>query len=185
MIVLAGCNGAGKTTLSKRLLPKFLEVKEFVNADEIARGLSPYNPEGASFAAGRIMLERIRSLAVEQIDFAIETTLSTKTYASLFLELKERGYSIILIFVFLDSAEEAKTRVRKRVESGGHGISAEIVERRYKRGTENFKNIFMNLSDRFQVFDNTNALPIFVAEKDENGIIVYNQEIWNKIIDHE
>ncbi|HWB63119.1 MAG TPA: hypothetical protein VG603_06385 [Chitinophagales bacterium] len=89
MYVIAGCNGAGKTTLSKNLLPGYLGVKEFVNADEIARGLSPFNPNGVAFMAGRIMLERIRELADENEDFAIETTLSTRSYAQLIKDLKK------------------------------------------------------------------------------------------------
>jgi len=139
IFVIAGCNGAGKTTLCKTLLPDVLEVKEFVNADEIARGLSPFNPEGAAFSAGRIMLKRIQELAKEKTDFAIETTLSSKTYQSIFKQLRSKGYEIVLIFVYLESVQDAMKRVATRVKERGHNIPGEVIKRRYGRGLMNLK----------------------------------------------
>ncbi len=185
LFVIAGCNGAGKTTLSKNLLPEYLGVKEFVNADEIARGLSPFNPEGVAFTAGRIMLERIQELARERKDFAIETTLATKTYESLFKELKAMRYEIVLLFVYLDSPKEALKRVAKRVKEGGHNIPKEIIERRYERGLKNFKEIYLSIADSWVVFDNTEGTPILVARKKDGKVKVMAEKTWNKIINNE
>ncbi len=185
LFVIAGCNGAGKTTLSKNLLPEYLGVKEFVNADEIARGLSPFNPEGVAFTAGRIMLERIQELAKEKKDFAIETTLATKTYESLFKELKAKRYEIVLLFVYLNSSKEAIKRVAKRVSEGGHNIPKEIIERRYERGLKNFREIYLNLTDGWVVFDNTEGTSILVARMKDGKVKVMAEKTWNKIIGNE
>jgi predicted ABC-type ATPase len=185
LFVIAGCNGAGKTTLSKNLLPDYLGVKEFVNADEIARGLSPFNPEGAAFSAGRIMLQRIDELAKDRKDFAIETTLSTKTFELLFKELKSKRYEIVLLFVYLGSSKEAIKRVQKRVKEGGHNIPREIIERRYIRGLNNLRDIYLRLSDSWVIFDNTLGKPNLVARMKGGKVHVEDQEIWNKINSHE
>jgi predicted ABC-type ATPase len=185
LYVIAGCNGAGKTTLSKNLLPEYLGVKEFVNADEIARGLSPFNAEGVAFAAGRIMLERIHELANEGADFAIETTLSSQTYASLFKELKAKGYKIFLLFVYLRSVNEALKRVKQRVKNGGHNIPEGVIERRYNRGLKNLILIYLPLANRWVIMDNSEEISIFVAERLEDDIIIHRNEIWQKIKSHE
>jgi len=182
LFVIAGCNGAGKTTLSKNLLPEYLGVKEFVNADEIARGLSPFNPEGVAFTAGRIMLERIHELAKEKKDFAIETTLSSKSYESLFKELKAKRYEIILLFVYLSSSKEAIKRVAKRVSEGGHNIPKEIIERRYERGLKNFKEVYLSIADGWLVFDNTEGTSILVARMKAGKVKVMEEKTWNKIM---
>lgn len=111
-----------------------LECKEFVNADEIAKGLSPFQPETVAFEAGRIMLNRIRELLKAKVDFAFETTLSTRSYRSLIKEAKKGGYTISLIFFWLESVGLAKERVNDRVRKGGHNIPDDIIERRYIRG---------------------------------------------------
>lgn len=186
LFVIAGCNGAGKTTLCQALLPNYLGVKEFVNADEIARGLSPFNPGEAAFAAGRIMLQRIRELSKEGIDFAIETTLSSKTYQPLFKQLKtEYDYEIILMFVYLSSAEEAVKRVSVRVQEGGHGLPASVIRRRYKRGLKNLAEIYFDLADRWLVFDNTAIKPTFVAEKKAKKVVISQPAVFQQIFDHE
>lgn len=185
LFVIAGCNGAGKTTLSKNLLPTYMGVREFVNADEIARGLSPFNPEGVAFTAGRIMLERIRELAGDKVDFAIETTLATKTYELLFKELKNNKYKIVLLFVYLGSYKEAIKRVKKRVSKGGHNIPTEVIERRYERGLKYFNTIYLPIADRVIVVDNTFANPIFVAEKRKKELVIFDKGIWNSIQQYE
>jgi len=153
--VIAGCNGAGKTTASLTILPEILNCKEFVNAYAIAAGLSPFNPEGAAFESGRIMLNRIRQLMSEQNDFAFETTLSTKSYISLLKSSKEKGYKITLIFFWLKNVELAKGRVLTRVKMGGHFIPDDILERRYFRGLRNLFNHFITLSDVWMIYDNS------------------------------
>jgi predicted ABC-type ATPase len=122
LYIIAGCNGAGKTTASLTVLPEVLNCFEFVNADSIAAGLSPLNPDSVAFEAGRIMLNRIRHLLNNEVDFAFETTLSTKSYVSLIKEAKTRGYQITLLYFWLNSPELAINRVTNRVSQGGHNI---------------------------------------------------------------
>lgn len=155
LYIIAGCNGAGKTTASKTILPKSLLVKEFVNADEIAKGLSPFNPEGVAIEAGRLMLRRIDDLLEMGESFSIETTLATKSYINLVRKAREKGYVVHLLFFWLDSIELAKRRVADRVASGGHNIPLPVIERRYKAGLKNLFKIFMNEVDIWILFDNS------------------------------
>ena len=155
LYIIAGCNGAGKTTASFTILPEILECKEFVNADEIAKGLSPFQPEKVAFEAGRIMLERINFLLKTNESFALETTLATKSYKSKLLWAQENGYNIKLLFFWLPSIEMAVERVAIRVSEGGHHIPKDVIERRYKRGIENLFNIYISLSSEWFIFDNS------------------------------
>ena len=155
LYIIAGCNGAGKTTASKTILPKSLLVKEFVNADEIAKGLSPFNPEGVAIEAGRLMLRRIDDLLEMGESFSIEITLATKSYINLVRKAREKGYVVHLLFFWLDSIELAKRRVADRVANGGHNIPLPVIERRYKAGLKNLFKIFMNEVDIWILFDNS------------------------------
>jgi predicted ABC-type ATPase len=166
LFIIAGCNGAGKTTASFRMLPELLDCKEFVNADEIARGLSPFQPEKVAFEAGRIMLGRIDELIEKGEDFAFETTLATKSYLSFIKKAKQNGYFVSLVFFWLKSPELAIERVKKRVSEGGHHIPEDVVRRRYQRGIENLFKLFFNEVDYLLIFDNSNPNPDLVAEKE-------------------
>jgi len=182
LYIIAGCNGAGKTTASKSLLPELLHCKEFVNADAIAAGLSPFQPDKVSFQAGRIMLERINQLAGQKIDFAFETTLSTKSYVSFVKECKKIGYEIVLLFFWLNSPELAIKRIKQRVSKGGHHIPDDIVKRRYSKGLENLQKLFIPIVDRWFIFDNSENLPELMAKKDDDfEIKIYNEKILNII----
>ncbi|MBN7813564.1 zeta toxin family protein [Algoriphagus sp. H41] len=165
LYIIAGCNGAGKTTASFRVLPELLDCREFVNADEIARGLSPFQPEKVALEAGRIMLSRIAELMEKGEDFAFETTLSTRSYTGIVKKAKKKGYYVSLIFFWLESPELAIERVKKRVSEGGHHIPPEIVTRRYQRGIENLFKLFFNEVDYLFIFDNSTPEPKLVAEK--------------------
>lgn len=140
LYIIAGCNGAGKTTASYSILPTILNCKEFVNADEIAKGLSPFQPENVSFEAGRIMLHRIEELLYKNVDFAFETTLATKSFAQTVKKAQEKNYTVTLLFFWLNSIELAKHRVALRVSEGGHNIPTEVIERRYQRGIKIYLN---------------------------------------------
>lgn len=129
LYIIAGCNGAGKTTASMTILPEVLDCREFVNADEIANGISPFRPEEVAIEAGRIMLKRINYLIENDETFAIETTLATKSYRNLILRAKEKGYMVILLFFWLPSPEMAVERVASRVASGGHDIPKDVIYR--------------------------------------------------------
>ncbi|MBK7886176.1 MAG: AAA family ATPase [Bacteroidetes bacterium] len=155
LYIIAGCNGSGKTTASFTILPEMINCKEFVNADEIAKGISPFQPEKIAFEAGRLMLNRINELLYLNESFAFETTLSTKSYRSKILEAKENNYSITLIFFWLQNAELAKERVRTRVLEGGHDIPTDVIERRYLRGIINLFDIYLPITDGALIFDNS------------------------------
>lgn len=182
LYIIAGCNGAGKTTASYSILPEILDCKEFVNADEIAKGLSPFQPEKASFEAGRIMLNRIDELLHKEVDFAFETTLSAKSYISIVKKAQSQGYFVTLIFFWLNSIELAKQRVRIRVNEGGHNIPEDVIERRYSRGIKNFFNIYLEKCDNVMLFDNSNRLPILIAEKEiSEEIQIINEDLFHEI----
>lgn len=154
LYIIAGCNGAGKTTASYSVLPDLLECREFVNADEIAKGLSPFNPSSVAIEAGKLMLQRIDLLISQGKTFAIETTLATRSYASLVSRAHKHGYNVMLLFFWLPSPEMAVARVAKRVSEGGHNIPTETIHRRYWLGLQNFFNIFSSIVDSWSFYDN-------------------------------
>lgn len=176
LYIIAGCNGAGKTTASFNVLPQILQCREFVNADEIAKGLSPFCPESVAIQAGKLMLERIDSLLTDNVSFAIETTLATRSYKNLILRAKEKGYNVSLLFFWLESPELACQRVHKRVSEGGHDIPVDTIYRRYWLGLENLFRIFIPIVDDWSLYDNNNFTNLVA---DSNGIV--NNEIYTKI----
>ena len=125
--IIAGCNGAGKTTASFTILPEILNCREFVNADEIAKGLSPFQPESVSFQAGRIMIKRIDELIDAEVDFGFETTLTTLSYLNTIKLAKEKGYFVTLLFFWLNDVNLAIERVKNRVKEGGHNIPVDVI----------------------------------------------------------
>jgi predicted ABC-type ATPase len=168
LYIIAGCNGAGKTTASFTILPDILDCKEFVNADEIAKGLSPFQPEKVAFEAGRIMLHRIDELLYQKENFAFETTLSTKSYKNKVLAAKNKNYNVTLLFFWLKNPELAKERVKTRVLEGGHNIPEDVIERRYARGIINLFEIYIPISDQILIFDNSEGQHQLLAEKSGN-----------------
>lgn len=169
LYIIAGCNGAGKTTASFTILPEIILCKEFVNADEIAKGLSPFQPEKVAFEAGRIMLNRINELLSSNENFAFETTLATKSYKSKVTEAKQNGYTVTLLFFWLQSIELAKERVKTRVAEGGHNIAPDVIERRYINGIKNLFDIYLNIVDGAFIFDNSNGKHELFAQKTIDG----------------
>lgn len=181
LYIIAGCNGAGKTTASYTVLPKMLDCKEFVNADEIARGLSPFQPENVDLQAGRLMLTRIKKLIEDGNDFAFETTLSTRSYANLIHVAKQKGYFITLLFLWLNSPELAIKRVKTRVIEGGHNIPENVIRRRYKSGLINFFQLYIPISDYWLLIDNSGEPYQVISEGLKNKPVIKNQIIWNKL----
>lgn len=183
LYILAGPNGAGKTTAAYTLLPEVLQVFEFVNADEIARGLSPFNVESVAFEAGRLMLQRIDYLIKKGVDFALETTLSTRSYVQTIHRAKEAGYTVTLFFMYLSSAEMAVDRVAKRVSMGGHNIPTDVVHRRYERALINLFALYLPISDSFLMINNSGEKPVEVAK---GGLSMQNrvadQTLWNSLL---
>ena len=182
LYIIAGCNGAGKTTASFTILPDILDCKEFVNADEIAKGLSPFQPEKVAFEAGRIMLNRIDELFKNQENFAFETTLATKTYRQKVKFAKENNYNTTLLFFWLRNSNLAKERVKTRVKEGGHNIPNDIIERRYMNGIKNLFDIYLEIVDQVLIFDNSEGKPILIAEKNfGEEIVIHNLEKFNDL----
>lgn len=181
LYIIAGCNGAGKTTASYTILPEILDCNEFVNADEIARGLSPFRPEKAGIQAGRLMLQRIKSLISKGQDFAFETTLSTKSYKNLVEDAKRNGYAVTLIFFYLSSQDLAVKRVETRVKEGGHNIPEKVIRRRYENGLKNFFNIFRPIVDEWLIIENSGEPYKLIAQKKQSDEKVYIDKIWNQL----
>ena len=181
LYIIAGPNGAGKTTTAQKFLPKNLKVVEFVNADNIAKGLSPFNPEGVAFEAGRIMLRRIKELAEHKVDFAFETTLSTLSYVKFIKDCKKKGYEIVLIFVWLNHPKLAKERVEQRVKQGGHNIEDDIIETRYYKGLKNLKEKFVSLCDEWMICDNSENDLKLIAQYAKGDKKIINEKIYNLI----
>lgn len=183
LYIIAGCNGAGKTTASYTVLPEILHCREFVNADSIAAGISPFNPESVAFEAGRIMLNRIDQLIKEKADFGFETTLAARNYISLIRAAREEGYRITLLYFWLSSPDFARQRVAKRVSMGGHNIPGDIIERRYYRGIFNLLNLYIPICDSWMVIDNIDEVPEVIANGGINGEkLIKNSDIWSIIL---
>lgn len=179
LYIIAGCNGAGKTTASFNVLPQILDCKEFVNADEIAKGLSPFAPESVAIQAGKLMLQRIDKLLNEGVSFAIETTLATRSYQTLVKKAHERGYIVQLLFFWLKSPSVACQRVEKRVSEGGHNIPVKTIHQRYYLGLNNLFEIFMPIVDYWTLYDN-NLQTRLIADSES----IIDEVLFNKIKDN-
>lgn len=163
ILVLAGPNGAGKTTVALWLLPS-LGITEFVNADLIARGLSPLSPDSMDIAAGRLMLGRIHELAGRRESFGFETTLASRSFAPFLAAESRRGYDVRIHYLWVGSVEISLSRVAERVRRGGHGIAEDVVRRRYLRGLRNFFALYMPVADHWVLSDNTGASLTVIAQ---------------------
>ncbi|HEY0872121.1 MAG TPA: zeta toxin family protein [Vicinamibacterales bacterium] len=164
VVIIGGPNGAGKTTFAREFLPNEAGCPEFVNADLIAAGLSPFNPEAAAFRAGRLMLEEINRHAAAGRNFAFESTLAGLTYARMISDWQASGYTVKLLFLSLGNPEEAIARVAMRVRQGGHDVPGATIRRRFAAGLRNFREVYRHRVDYWQLFDNSGDLPILVEE---------------------
>jgi predicted ABC-type ATPase len=164
VIIIAGPNGAGKTTFAREFLPADASCPVFVNADLIAAGLSPFQPEAVVFRAGRVMLEEIARHAAEGRSFAFETTLSGLTYARMIARWRAAGFAVKLIFLSLSTPDKAIARVAMRVRQGGHDVAPEIIRRRFAAGLRNFQDVYRHRVDYWQRIDNSGDTPILIDE---------------------
>ena len=164
IVIISGPNGAGKTTFAREFLPAEAGCPIFVNADLIAAGLSPFQPEAAAFRAGRLMLKEIAYHASEGHNFAFETTLSGMTYAQMIPAWRSGGYLVKLLFLSLASPEESIARVAMRVRQGGHDVAPDLVRRRFASGLRNFYEVYRNRVDYWQLFDNSGPVPQLLEE---------------------
>jgi predicted ABC-type ATPase len=181
IVIIGGPNGAGKTTASRRMLPVF-GIRQFVNADEIARGLSPYDPEHSALAAGRLMLERMRELISGRHGFAFETTCAGRAYLPMLQKCKADGWRVTLVYLWLPSPEDAVERVAKRVQRGGHNIPRDVIVRRYWAGLSNMRLLYLPLADVAAIHDNADGQGLLIAERSANSpFIIYDADRWAKI----
>ncbi|MBE6218172.1 MAG: zeta toxin [Bacteroidales bacterium] len=182
LYIISGCNGAGKTTASYSLLPEMLDCSEFVNSDEFAKGLSPFNPEKASIQASRYMLMKIRYLLKKQRDFAVETTLATRTLLKTARLAQDAGYTVTLLYFWLNTPELAIERVKARVETGGHNIPEETIRRRYHVGIDYFFHYYAPICERWILADNSQIPFRVIAEGSKDDVInIKDEETYEKI----
>jgi predicted ABC-type ATPase len=182
LYIISGCNGAGKTTASYSLLPEMLDCSEFVNSDEFAKSLSPFNPENASIQASRYMLMKIRYLLNKQRDFAVETTLATRTLLKTAKMAQKAGYTVTLLYFWLNSPELAIERVKARVATGGHNIPEETIRRRYQVGIDYFFHYYAPICERWILADNSQIPFRVIAEGSKNEVInIRDEETYEKI----
>ena len=180
--IVAGPNGSGKTTFATEFLPEYARCKHFVNADLIAKGLSPFSPGAAAITAGKLVLEQIHQFANKGVDFAFETTLSGKLYVNLFKSLKKKGYKIHLFFLWIPESNLAISRIKGRVAQGGHDVPVQDVLRRFGRSLVNFFTLYQSLADSWMLFDNAGIIPVLIAEGKNGKVKISNRNLYDKII---
>jgi predicted ABC-type ATPase len=179
--ILAGPNGAGKTTLSESILREIFHCRNFINGDEIAKGLSPLETDKFNVQAGRIMLKQIEYYANLGESFSVETTLSSRLYLKKINNLRELGYNIVLFFIYLPNVVMAIERVKIRVLKGGHNIPVKIIRRRYKRGLLNLFGEYADAVDELYVYSNTANLSKIFSKTANGKIEVSDKDLYNKI----
>lgn len=170
LYVIAGPNGSGKTTFAEKFLPHYVGCFEFVNADLIAKGLSPFAPSNVAIKAGKILLDQVRECARRKVDFAVETTLAGKTQFKVLESIKRNGYELHMFFLWVPDVKLALARVADRVRKGGHDVLERDVLRRYFRGLRNLFCLYQRLFESWSVFDNSTEKPRQIA-KFERGVL--------------
>jgi predicted ABC-type ATPase len=163
IIVVAGPNGAGKTTFAREFLPREADCPAFINADLIAAGLSPFQPEAAEMRAGRLLLAEIAGKVEQRQSFAFETTLAGRGYARSIPRWQARGYHVKIVFLSLPTVELAIARVASRVAQGGHDVPKDAIRRRFKNGYANFNNLYRQLADSWALYDNAGTTPVLLG----------------------
>ncbi len=180
--IIAGPNGAGKTTFARRFLPQYAGCVEFLNADMIAAGLSPFAPERSAMQAGRILLERMKTLADQRREFAFETTLSGRTYVRILRDMKETGYAVHMVYVWVSNVELSLERITTRVRSGGHDIPDDVARRRFTKSLRNLFHVYMPLLDSWRIVDNSGSSPRLVASEYGGDRNIYDGNLFEDLV---
>lgn len=183
LYIISGCNGSGKTTASYSLLPQMLGCHEFVNSDEFAKSISPFDPSTAAVGASRVMLQKINYMLERERDFGIETTLATRTLTRILEQARKQGYRITIIYLWLESPELAIKRIRNRVQAGGHNITDDTVQRRYRTGLQYFFDTYKEMADRWVLGDNTQTPFSVIAEGSRGLTIIRNKKKYEQILE--
>ena len=180
--IIAGPNGAGKTTFARKFLPTYADCKNFINADMIAQGMSPFSPESAAIRAGRLMLEEIELSMSKGVDFGFETTLSGRSHLGVIRRLKEHAYQVHFFYLWVPSVELGLARIRERVLRGGHDVPEVVARRRFGRSITNFLVHYRLLADRWILFDNSAARPTLVASQKQGLLRVVDTKGYNDLV---
>lgn len=181
--IIAGPNGAGKTTFAREFLPNYADCRNFINADLIAEGISPFAPEAASVRAGRLMLEEIALSIGRGEEFGFETTLSGRGHLNLVRQLKKRGYSVHFFYLWVPSVELALARIRERVSRGGHDVPEVVVRRRFERSMRNFFLHYRPLGDSWTLYDNRAKTPQIIASAERGQVRVVEIRLYNELVE--
>ena len=182
LVIIGGPNGAGKTSWALRYLEPTLGIREFINADEIARGLSPLDPDEFAFSAGRALINRVHACADARENFAFETTCAGRGHVRLLRKCRDNGYMLTLVFLWLPSVEAAIARVGRRVTEGGHNVPTAIIGRRYRAGLQNMRQLYLPLVDRGLIYDNSDKGGLLIAEhRPYKALIVHEPGRWSQI----
>jgi predicted ABC-type ATPase len=181
--IIAGPNGAGKTTFAREFLPHYADCTNFINADLIAQGLSPFSPERAAFRAGRLVLSEIASMAERRVDFGFESTLAGRSYKGLLQELKNQGYQIQFFYLWLPRLDLVLSRIKERVAQGGHDVPEIDVRRRFERSARNFFLRYAPLSDSWMLFDNSGATPALIASMAHGSTAIMQEAGYRALIE--
>jgi predicted ABC-type ATPase len=181
LYIIAGPNGVGKTTFASKFLPKYANCQNFINADLIAKGMSPFSPEAAAVRAGRLVLSEIEFFARRRVSFAFETTLSGRSYLSLVRRLKKQGYKVHFFFLWVDTVDVALARVRERVLKGGHDVPQAVIHRRFGRSIRNFLMHYRVLADSWYLFDNTGTRPELIAVAKANELRIMKLDVYRAL----
>ena len=180
--IIAGPNGGGKTTFAKEFLPNYADCKNFINADLIAQGVSPFSPEAVAFRAGRLMLEEIDLYARRGESFGFETTLSGRSYLNLIRHLKGQGYEAHFLYLWVPNVDLALSRIRGRVSLGGHDVPAADVRRRFDRSIRNFLVHYRPLADSWTLYDNTGTMPRIIASEQGGKLQIVETTLYNDLV---
>ena len=178
--IIGGPNGVGKTTFANEFLPHYVRCNEFLNADLIAAGLSPYLPESQNVRASQLMLERMQDLVGKRKTFAFETTLAARSYRQRVLEWKEMGYRVHLFFLWLPKPDMAVLRVANRVKQGGHNIPEHTIRKRYTRGIHNFQSLYRPIVDCWSCLDGSKLPPKLLAQSLGDTLEVFDAQRWKQ-----